>query len=122
MINIKVQRMTGLIMSSPRPEKLATFYRDIMGIPLELNSHGNLPEHWECDFEGMHYAVLKGKKNENVNNSYVPSFVVDDIEAFVLQNNLGMLHPLMDLGEGNFVGSIKDVDGNIIRLWMNINS
>lgn len=121
MEKIKVTRMTGLIMSSPYPEKLAVFYRDTMGIPLELNTHGNLPEHWECDFEGMHYAVLKGKKTENVTNAYVPSFVVDDIESFALQNHLGMLHPLMDLGEGNFVGSIKDVDGNVIRLWMTTN-
>ncbi|MCB0838013.1 MAG: hypothetical protein KDD99_15180 [Bacteroidetes bacterium] len=92
-----------------------------MGIPLELNSHGNLPEHWECDFEGIHYAILKGKKNENVKNAYVPSFSVDDIEQFVSQHNLSMQHPLMDLGGGNFVGSIKDVDDNTIRLWMTTN-
>ena len=110
--------MTGLIMSSPRPEKLALFYRDVLGIPLALNTHGDLPEHWECDFEGIHYAVLKGKVNHGGTNSYVPSFVVDDIEQFVAENKLDMLHPLIDLGEGNFVGSIMDVDGNTVRLWM----
>lgn len=114
----KVKTMTGLIMSSPRPEKLALFYRDVLGIPLALNTHGDLPEHWECDFEGIHYAVLKGKENPSGTNSYVPSFVVDDIEQFVAENNLKMLHPLMALGGGNFVGSIKDVDGNTVRLWM----
>jgi len=29
-----------------------------------------------------------------------------------------MLHPLMNLGDGNFVGSVADTDGNVVRLWM----
>ena len=121
MEKLKVKSMTGLIMSSPDPHKLAIFYRDVMGIPFALNAHGDLPKHWECDFEGIHYAVLKGKKSEGGNNVYVPSFVVDDIEQFVLENDLVMLHPLMALGGGNFVGSIRDVDGNTVRLWMTTN-
>lgn len=116
-----VKKMTGLIMSSPNPQKLALFYRDIMGIPLVLNKHGTFPEHWECDYEGMHYAVLKGRKNECSTQPYVPSFELEDIGMFVSQNNLTMLHPLMDLGCGDFVGSINDVDGNMIRLWMTKN-
>jgi hypothetical protein len=50
--------------------------------------------------------------------NFVPSFEVEDINQFVIQNNLPMLHPLMDLGGGDYVGSIADADGNVVRLWM----
>ncbi len=113
-----VKRMTGLIMSSPDPNRLATFYKEVLGLPLTLNKHGNLPEHWECDFEGIHYAILKERKNETTSSNFVPSFEVDDINEFVRQNDLAMLHPLMNLGSGDFVGSISDADGNVVRLWM----
>jgi hypothetical protein len=117
----KIKRMTGLIMSSANPSSLATFYIDVLGLPLALNKHGNLPEHWECDFEGIHYAILKDHKNEAASSNFVPSFEVDNIGDFVKQHDLPMLHPLMDLGDGFYVGSISDADGNIVRLWMNCN-
>ncbi len=117
----KIKRMTGLIMSSANPSKLATFYIDVLGLPLALNKHGHLPEHWECDFEGIHYAILKDHKNETASSNFVPSFEVDNISDFVKQHGIAMLHPLMDLGDGFYVGSISDADGNIVRLWMNSN-
>jgi predicted enzyme related to lactoylglutathione lyase len=116
-----IKRMTGLIMSSDDPNKLATFYKNVLGLPLALNKHGHLPEHWECDFEGIHYAILKDKKNDVASSNFVPSFEVDNIGEFVKQHDLSMLHPLMDLGDGFYVGSITDTDGNVVRLWMNSN-
>jgi predicted enzyme related to lactoylglutathione lyase len=118
MKTIKVKRMTGLIMSSADPARLANFYKNVMGLPFKLNKHGDLPAHWECNFEGIHYAVLKEKHNDEASSNFVPSFEVENINEFVYQNNLSMLHPLMDLGGGDYVGSITDVDGNIVRLWM----
>jgi predicted enzyme related to lactoylglutathione lyase len=118
MKKITVRRMTGLILSSVDPSRLANFYKNVLGIPLALNKHGNLPEHWECDFDGIHYAILKEMPNDVASSNIVPSFEVEDIKEFVNQNNLAMLHPLMPLGGGDFVGSISDVDGNVIRLWM----
>jgi predicted enzyme related to lactoylglutathione lyase len=121
MEKMKVQGLTGLIMSSTNPEKLAMFYKEVIGLPLELNKHGNLPKHWECDFSGIHYAILKHRKGGTSSN-FVPSFAVEDINVFVEQHGLSMLHPLMDLGGGSYVGSINDVDGNTVRLWMTKNN
>jgi predicted enzyme related to lactoylglutathione lyase len=118
MEKLKVKGLTGLIMSSKNPEKLAQFYINVIGLPLQLNKHGNLPAHWECDFEGIHYAILKDNNTEIGSSNFVPSFVVDDINKFIEQHELAMLHPLMNLGEGSYVGSIADADGNVIRLWM----
>jgi predicted enzyme related to lactoylglutathione lyase len=114
----KIKRMTGLIMSSANPNRLTTFYKEVMGLPLMLNKHGNMPEHWECDFEGIHYAILRDRNHDAGSCNFVPSFEVEDIKQFVTQHNLSMLHPLMHLGGGDYVGSIADADGNIVRLWM----
>lgn len=114
----KVKGLSGLILSSTNPDRLATFYKNVLGVPLELNKHGNLPAHWECDFNGIHYAILKENKTDTGAGNIVPSFAVDDINIFVEQHDLPMLHPLMNLGGGSYVGSIADTDGNIVRLWM----
>lgn len=119
MANLQVKGLTGVIMSSAEPERLATFYRDVLGIPLALNKHGNTPEHWECDYKGIHYAVLKQRANPQANINTVLSFAVDDIEGFVMTHGIQLIHPIMDLGEGAYIASFKDPDGNILRFWMN---
>ncbi|MCB9233488.1 MAG: hypothetical protein H6581_17660 [Bacteroidia bacterium] len=115
---MKIKGLGALIFYSPDPEKFAAFYQEKFGIPFALQRHGNIPEHYECDFEGLHYAVLKRKPGPPV-HSVVPSFHVADIEEFLQQTGMQRLHPIMDLGEGSFVCSVNDLDGNMIRLWMN---
>ncbi|GAB4020398.1 VOC family protein [Spirosoma koreense] len=121
MNTVQVKGLSGVIMSSPEPERLANFYRDVLGIPLALNRHGNTPEHWECDYSGIHYAVLKQAVNAQANLNTVLSFRVDDIERFVKTHNIPLIHPIMDLGEGAYIVSFNDPDGNILRLWMDKN-
>ncbi len=118
MKNISVKGLSGAIMSSADPEKLAIFYKEVLGIPLELNRHGKTPEHWECDYNGIHFAILKRKSAEQPNENIVLSFAVDNISEFVSAHNIELIHPIMDLGEGASVGSFKDSDGNTLRLWM----
>ncbi|GAB3711109.1 hypothetical protein GCM10027592_48360 [Spirosoma flavus] len=118
---LRVKGLTGVIMSSPEPERLATFYREVLGIPLALNRHGNTPEHWECDYKGIHYAVLKQRGNTQANVNTVLSFEVDDIDRFVSTHSITLIHPIVDLGEGAFIASFKDPDGNILRFWMTKN-
>ncbi|WP_020601129.1 VOC family protein [Spirosoma panaciterrae] len=117
--NLQVNGLTGVIMSSAEPERLASFYRNVLGIPLALNQHGNTPEHWECDYKGIHYAILQQKVKAQANVNTVLSFAVEDIDEFVRGHEIQLIHPILDLGEGAFVASFKDPDGNILRFWMN---
>ena len=108
-------------MSSPEPDRLVKFYQEVLGLPLALNRHGNTPDHWECDYNGIHYAVLKRKVQEQPNENIVLSFAVDDIERFITTYQIKLIHPIMDLGAGSYIASFKDPDGNILRFWMNKN-
>ena len=117
----KTTGLGGVIFSSQDPDRLAKFYREVIGLPLELNSHGGLQEHWECDFQGIHFAVMApwgGEGQREPSSAIIPSFVVADIQAFIDHHKLQTLHPIMKLDEGKYVVTIADVDGNAIRLWM----
>lgn len=115
---MKTKGLGALILYSPNPERLAKFYRDVIGIPFELQTHGRIREHYECSYHNIHFAILK-RNSVEVTCTIVPSFRVDDIAGFVKEKNLEMLHPVIDLGKDSFISTIKDVDGNMIRLWMN---
>jgi len=105
-------------MSSAHPEQLANFYRDVMGIPMVLSHHGTSPDHWECDFRGIHFAILsRNIGDEKPTDSIVPSFYVDDIDKFISDNNIKTEEEIMDLGNAFSIG-FKDPDGNTVRLWM----
>ena len=114
---MKVKGLSGMIMSSANPERLAKFYNDIMGIPLAINQHGQSPDHYECDYHGIHFAVLKLEKPQTPNNNVVPSFYIDDIDQFIAQNNIKLNDAVMDLGNA-FSAGFKDPDGNTVRIWM----
>jgi|SRR5580704_10796374 hypothetical protein len=113
-----VHSLTGLILASSNPDQLAGFYKNTLGIPMELRSHGDFSKHWECDFDGVHFAVLQQGPPTGQDAPIVPSFEVEDIEAFVKAHGLVLSYPIMDLGDDNFIGEVNDPDGHPVRLWM----
>ena len=76
-----------------------------------------LYEHWEC-YNNIHFAILKADEVFD-RNLIVPSFIVEDIEKLVSEDDLTLEEDILALGEDSFVGRIKDPDGNRIHLWMN---
>jgi len=71
-----------------------------------------------CDHQAFHFAVLKQGPSTGQDSPIVPSFQVDNIEAFIAEHHLVLSYPLMNLGDDNFAGEVNDPDGNPIRLWM----
>jgi predicted enzyme related to lactoylglutathione lyase len=114
---MKAKDLGGIIISSPNPDKLAEFYKNVIGIPFKFQGHGNMPKHWECDYSNIHFAIIPEHKKSQGENSIVPSFVVDDIEEFIDTHELEVVGPILDLGESGFVAAVQDVDKNTIRLW-----
>ena len=111
------RKLTGIISTSPNPDTMAEFYRSVLGIPYQLNRHGNLPPHYECDLDGIHYAILKGPGQPG---AVVPSFHIDDLDAFLAdleRRDIRPLHKTIDLGGGPRVSTIADPDGNHVRLF-----
>jgi predicted enzyme related to lactoylglutathione lyase len=111
-------RLTGVIMSSPDPDRAAQFYREVLGIPYVLSQHGDLPAHYECDVEGIHFAILKGTVNGT--QSMTPSFQIEQLDAFLSAleaRGIRPLHRPIELGGGPRISTIADPDGNDVRLY-----
>src|SRR5690348_14885125 len=106
--------LTGIIMFSQEPRRLAAFYRDALGIPFEVAQHGKLAEHIECEFNNVHFAILK-KGQTFPGSNIIPSFAVSNLRDFLEQlgqQDIKPLHPIIDIGEGKSVSTISDPDGN----------
>lgn len=111
-------RITGLVFTSTDPERLATFYREVLGIPFAVAQHGSLPAHIECEVDNFHFAILH-KGVVNASGNITPSFFVPDLAGFLTQlseRGIKPLHPVINLGEGKSISTITDPDGNTIRL------
>jgi len=115
-ITMKILHLAGLIIHSHQPDTLARFYRDALGAPFAPQSHGPIREHQECDFAGIHFAILQRKAG----GTFVPSFACASLEealADVASLGVRPLHPIIELGAGKRVCSIADADGNLLRLF-----
>lgn len=113
------KQLTGLITTSPDPERSAEFYRSVLGIPYKLSQHGTMPPHFECDVNGVHFAVIKGTPTNGAGR-ITPSFEVEDLDAFLADlesRGIPRRHKIMELGGGPRICTITDPDGNDVRLY-----
>jgi predicted enzyme related to lactoylglutathione lyase len=109
--------LTGLIILAQEPERSAAFYREHFGLPLEIQRHGPMREHLECEQGGIHFAVLKARPTSE--KLMVPSFRVADLSAFLAglqEAGIKPLHAVIDIGAGKRICTVLDPDGNEIRL------
>jgi predicted enzyme related to lactoylglutathione lyase len=108
---------SALTMHSADPDRLAQFYRDVIGLPLAPHVHGTVGEHDEGDLGEVHLAVWKA--SPRVGGPFVPVFRVENLDAWLLHlESAGVpcLHKPLDLGEGKRVVTCVDPDQNAFRL------
>ncbi len=54
---MSVHAIGALLLISDRPEQLAGFYRDALGIAMEEERHDDIPLHYGCEIGGTHFAI-----------------------------------------------------------------
>lgn len=52
-----IRFLSGLILVSEQPERLADFYHDVLGLPLAEERHGDTAPHWACELGDVHFAI-----------------------------------------------------------------
>jgi predicted enzyme related to lactoylglutathione lyase len=117
MTNLDGSSLSALTFQSTNPERLAAFYRDAVGLPLAPDQHGAIGTHYECDVQGIHFAVLKS--SDRLGGPVVPVFRIGDLEAAaarVAALGATALHEPMDLGDGMRVVTFRDPEGNGFRM------
>ena len=53
----RIQFLSAVLLTSRDAARLAEFYRDVLGLPLAEERHGNVPQHWGCELGDVHFAI-----------------------------------------------------------------
>jgi hypothetical protein len=81
-----IEFLSAVLLVSKNPEKLATFYREAVGLPLEAEAHGETEPHYGCELGDLHFAIHPLSNFEGAGSgvgSVKLAFTVFDMAAFV---------------------------------------
>ena len=112
--------LSAVLLVSENPQRLADFYRDVIGVPLEEERHGNSLPHWGCTLGELHFAIHPVETfpdRQSGTGSVKLAFTVFDIGALARrleESGVPLLYPPRDTG---FFWStaIRDPDGNMVE-------
>ena len=115
-----IEFLSGIILVSESPEKLAAFYRDVLAVPLKAEEHGGSSPHWGCDLGDVHFAIhpIEDFPDRRAGVGAVKvAFNVFDLQALaerLTRSGVSLLYPPKDTG---FFWStaLQDPDGNFVE-------
>jgi len=117
---MNVEFLSAVLLISKNHTELAKFYRDIIGIPLEEEQHGDTEAHYGCELGDLHFAIHPvenfGESKTGV-GSVKLAFEVFDMAQHVKKlesHGVKLLYPPKEMGP-MLITAIKDPDGNLIE-------
>jgi catechol 2,3-dioxygenase-like lactoylglutathione lyase family enzyme len=118
---MRAKSVCGVILVTGDVERLAGFYRDTLGLPLEREVHGDLPAHYGIDIGTVHLGIhppASFGRTEVRNGGSVVAIEVDDLDAWLERLAAHGLMPVIAKHDEGFgpVAAIEDPDGNLIEL------
>ncbi|MGZ3696281.1 MAG: VOC family protein [Bdellovibrionota bacterium] len=117
---MNVEFVSAILLTSKNHEKLAAFYKDVVGIPLEDEEHGETLKHYGCELGDLHFAIHPVENFDDQSHgvgSIKLAFEVFDMEAHVKKlekHGVKLLYPPKKMGP-MLITAIKDPDGNLIE-------
>lgn len=114
------QFLSAVLLVSRDPERLAKFYRDVLGIPLVEEEHDDTAKHFGCELGDLHFAVHPienfGSKEPGV-GSVKLAFEIFDMDGFInhlKEHGVAPLYSPKPLGRSR-ITALRDPDGNEIE-------
>ena len=115
-----IEFLSAVLIVSEDPARLAAFYRDVVGVPLKDEIHGDAPPHYGCTLGDIHFAIHPVATFADPRHGVGAiklAFTVFDIEATLArlkEHGVEPLYPPHDTGF--FISTaINDPDGNFIE-------
>jgi catechol 2,3-dioxygenase-like lactoylglutathione lyase family enzyme len=115
-----VRALKSVVWTSNDPEATAKFYREVLNVPLELERHRGVAEHWAAQVGDLHFAVHNTKgfwlgEGTGAGSGTYVSFTIDDIPAFLhhLAKHGVKVEAQNTIGPMKFV-AIRDPDGRLV--------
>ncbi|MCI0586114.1 MAG: VOC family protein [Planctomycetes bacterium] len=113
-----IEFLSAVLLVSRDPERLAKFYRDVLGVPLEDERHGETLPHWGCTMGDVHFAIHPVEDFPEDRACAVGSvklaFTVFDLDGFVGELKARGVEPLYPPRDEGFcrMTALRDPDGN----------
>ena len=111
----------AVLLVSQDPQRLAAFYRDVLGIPLEEERHDGTHPHYGCEVGDLHFAVHPVENFDGRSpgvGSVKLAFEVFDLDAFLgrlTAHGVNPLYPPRALGKTSRITAVLDPDGNEVE-------
>jgi len=113
-----IRFLSGLILVSEQPERLVDLYRDVLGLPLAEERHGDTAPHWACELGDVHFAIhpVADYQGEPTATGAVKlAFMIFDMTGLVQwleTRGVPLCYPPTELGTQSRITAIRDPDGN----------
>ena len=120
-MSAKVEFLSAILVLSNDPNRLAIFYRDVLGLPLVMEQHDETDVHYGCELGDVHFAI---HRKEETDLDQIPAerfrlaFVVFDMTSLV--ERLQAAGVKLDYLPRNVgfatMTAFRDPDGNSVEL------
>ena len=116
----KIEFLSAVLIISEDAPRLATFYKDVIGIPLEDEQHGPTEKHYGCELGDLHFAIhpLSNFKDSGANTGSIKlAFTVFDMDSFVTrlkEKGVKLAYEPKNMGFA-LMTALTDPDGNYIE-------
>jgi lactoylglutathione lyase len=113
-----IKAINAVLLHTQDVGRLAKFYRDVVGVPLELSDHGS-GLHAEAEVGDVHFAIFPGGPPPRERGPITFAFLVDDVSAeHERLKGLGVSFdmPPQEMGFGGILARFRDPDGNGVDL------
>lgn len=114
--------ISGILLVSKDPKRLAEFYRDVIDVPLKDEQHGDSDTHYGCEIGDLHFAIHghheEGEGHDMGTGAVKLAFEVFDMNAFLKKLDSRGIKPLYPPRDQGFmkITAIRDPDGNVVEL------
>ncbi len=115
-----IEFFSAVLLVSADPQRLADFYRDVVGVPLQEERHGQSRPHWGCNLGDLHFAIhpIETFPDRKSGTGAVKiAFTTFDVDALVRRlaaRGVSVLYAPRDTGFFRST-AILDPDGNFVE-------
>lgn len=116
-----VDKVGAILLICENAERLADFYRSVLGLPLVDEVHEGVPLHYACELGAVHVAIHPAETwpGEATKSAQSPVIVFEAPDATAvfdkLQEHNIPATPPFDHGFATIV-SFRDLDGNNVQI------
>jgi catechol 2,3-dioxygenase-like lactoylglutathione lyase family enzyme len=114
--------LSGIILVSAEPSRLVSFYRDVLGVPLVEEQHGDTDPHWACELGDVHFAIhsVADDPGEPTGVGSVKIafmvFELDRLVTWLAGNGVELCYPPVEFGAESRITAVRDPDGHVVEL------